>query len=329
MNGQILDFLPQRIKYAITQLPPTIQGKLEEIRIRIERPLEIRVQNASYFLTEQGTVSLEWQDGMLTTHEEANKIMNLISRHSLYAIEEELRRGYITVQGGHRVGITGRAVVEEGKIKHLKDIRSFNIRMAREYKGIGEQVLPYLIGSNNQEVFFYNTLIISPPGCGKTTLLRDLTRLLSYGSAQQKLRGQKVGIVDERSEIASCIEGVPQNDLGPRIDVLDACPKAEGMILLIRSMSPDVIVTDEIGSEEDTKAILEALHAGAGILTTAHGHALKDIHLRPSLRSLFEQAVFERYVLLSRRQGAGTVECIFDRQHNIIFQREQGGVIHA
>ncbi|GAA0350908.1 stage III sporulation protein AA [Bacillus horti] len=329
MREDLLVFLPQHIRQALSQLPQTLQNSIEEIRIRIQRPLEVIIQNQSYYPTEKGSYSMSWQDGIMTSQEDALKIMNVISRHSIYAIEEELRRGYITVQGGHRIGIAGRAVVEEGRIKHLKDIRSFNIRIARQCIGIAEGILKFLIEQREKKAYFCNTLIISPPRCGKTTLLRDLTRMLSYGTHKTGLEGQKVGVVDERSEIASCIEGIPQNDLGPRVDVLDACPKAEGMMLLIRSMSPDIIVTDEIGSVEDTRAILEALHAGVYLLTSAHGFSLEDIKSRPSLESLFQQPVFERFILLSKRNGVGTIEAIYDKNQKPIYQIKKEGRIYA
>jgi stage III sporulation protein AA len=324
MLDPILSFMPQRIKQALVQLSPKDNARLEEIRIRIGRPIEVVIDNKSYFLTSTGELSFDLSRGLVADHEDGQKIMNLISRHSIYAIEEELRRGYITVRGGHRVGIAGRAVVENGKIKLLKDIKSFNVRIAREMIGVADTVLPKLM--NGQQ--FLSTLIISPPRCGKTTLIRDLVRLLSYGSKELQVMGHKVGVVDERSEIASCMEGVPQNDLGPRVDVLDACPKAEGMILLIRSMSPEVIVTDEIGSEEDSYAILEAMHAGVKLLTTAHGSSLEEIQRRPSLRPIFEQQVFDRYLILSKRNGVGTIEAVLDRQRKKV-KLIEGGYAHA
>jgi stage III sporulation protein AA len=322
MLDPILSFMPQRIKQALVQLNPIDKARLEEIRIRIGRPIEVVINNKSYFLTVNGELIFDLTKGLMADHDDGQKIMNLISRHSIYAIEEELRRGYITVRGGHRVGITGRAVVEDGKIKLLKDIKSFNVRIAREMIGIADAVLPKLMEGQQ----FLSTLIISPPRCGKTTLVRDLVRLLSYGSTELQLMGHKVGVVDERSEIASCMEGVPQNDLGPRVDVLDACPKAEGMILLIRSMSPEVIVTDEIGSEEDSTAILEAMHAGVKLLTTAHGSSLEEIQRRPSLRPIFEQQVFDRYLILSKREGVGTIEAVLDRQQRKVNDWIGGGI---
>jgi stage III sporulation protein AA len=324
MNDDIMSFMPQRIKQSLAHLAPLKWSRMEEIRIRIGRPIELIIDRQSFFLTPDGGLTGLHQHGMIADVEDGHKIMNLISRHSVYAIEEELRRGYITIKGGHRVGIAGRTVVEEGKVKMLKEIRSFNIRIAREVKGIANSLLPKLLHHNQ----LLSTLIISPPRCGKTTLLRDLIRLLSYGSKEHHCLGQKVGVVDERSEIASCMDGIPQHDLGPRVDVLDACPKAEGMLMLIRSMGPDVIATDEIGSPKDTEAILEAIHAGVKIITTAHGYSLEDIKARPSLRPLFDQPIFDRYLILSNRIGVGTIEAILDSKEQKINERA-GGVAHA
>lgn len=309
MNQEILQCFSLRIKSVLGRLPPHVQQQVEEIRIRIERPIEIIVNNNSYFLTETGELTKHVNHGMLATPDDGKKILNLISRHSVYAIEEELRRGYITIPGGHRVGIAGRAVVENGRVRLLKDIASFNFRVAREWKGIALPILPLLI---NKQGRVANTLIISPPRCGKTTLLRDIARLLSSGLSELNIPGYKVGVVDERSEIAGCQDGLPQSDLGPRVDVLDACPKAEGMMMLIRSMSPDVILCDEIGSSQDTQAILEAIHAGVSIVTSAHALDVEDVCQRPNLHPLFTPPVFERYILLSNRQGAGTIEAILD-----------------
>lgn len=325
MDGHILACLPQRLKDVFRKCSPVDLQGLEEIRIRVQRPVEVLIGSRSCFITPDGECTPDWRKGIVTTIEDGQKMLNQISRHSLYALEEELRRGYITIRGGHRVGITGRAVVEGGKVKLLKDIQSFNLRMARELKGVAAPVLPRLLENGR----FGNTLIISPPGCGKTTLLRDIARCLSYGMRDFSLKGLKIGIVDERSEIASCMDGIPQNDLGPRADVLDACPKAEGMMMLIRSMSPDVIVCDEIGSLDDAQAVLEAMHAGVAILVSAHGHSLADVRERPSLRMLFEETVFERIMILSKRKGVGTVEGVFDGAGRRLADPAGKGIRHA
>lgn len=308
---RLLSCLSQRIAQRLVKLPDQLLAHIEEIRIRINQPIEVVIGQHSFFLRADGKLDQE-PDGFVATLEDGQKIINLISRHSLYALEEELKKGYITIPGGHRVGIAGKVVTDGRKVELIKHIRFFNFRIARPVYGAAEKVLPYLL----QNSLPLNTLIISPPRCGKTTLLRDLIRLYSTGG---KFAGLRVGVVDERSEIAGSIDGLPQYDLGPRTDVLDGCPKAEGVMMLVRSMSPHIVACDEIGGEEDALAILEALHAGVKVLATAHGTDLRDISSRPGLKPLFANKVMERFVILSHRQGTGTVEQILDGDEKPIF----------
>jgi stage III sporulation protein AA len=217
-------------------------------------------------------------------------------------LEEELKRGYITIEGGHRIGLGGKAILENGKVKGLRHLASFNIRIAREKIGSAEPLIPFLFDGN-----WKHTMIIGPPQSGKTTLLRDLARIVSAGCPEKGIQAMKAGIVDERSEIAGCVQGVPQLSFGPRIDVLDACPKAEGMMMMIRSLSPDVLIVDEIGREEDKQAILEAVNAGIALMMTTHGKSLEDIQKRPMLKEIVEQNVFERFLELSAEKNPGTI----------------------
>jgi stage III sporulation protein AA len=264
----------------------------------------------------------------------------MLTQHSLYTFEEELRKGFITVAGGHRVGLAGRTVLEQGKVKLLKDISSFNIRIAREHTGCAVKILPYVVDASSFGGV-HHTLIVSPPQQGKTTLIRDLARILSSGTAAaegapsmvpspispvsrspQTLaleRGYKVGIVDERSEIAACARGVPRFDLGPRTDVLDGCPKAEGMMMMIRSMSPELLIVDEIGRPEDATAIHEAIHAGICVIATAHGLNYADISRRPVLKELLADEVFTRIVVLGKQPVTGSLESVYDAQGHPIF----------
>lgn len=304
----ILPSLSTNIRKAIQGVDIEYLKVLEEIRIRENRPLMITLNNRDYMLKANGNISYSINDAYIVIREDTLNILQLISDYSIYAIEEELRNGYITLKGGHRVGFTGKGVLEEGKIKTLKYISGFNFRISREIKGAANMVIPYI--KDRGEIL--HTLIISPPQCGKTTLLRDLIRQISNGEIKHGLTGHKVGVVDERSELAGCYKGVPQNDIGIRTDVLDACPKAKGMIMLIRSMSPHIIATDEIGSKEDMIAIEEALNAGIKIITTVHGSSFEEISRKPILRDLIKNKVFERMVILSNRKGAGTIEKIID-----------------
>ena len=231
MLAPVLEVLPLSIRGLVESLPSRVYESLEEIRVRQESPLEVATPFQSMFLSPSGRMVTREREGYRPNREDCQKMLNLISRHSLYALEEELRRGYVTIRGGHRVGLSGRVVVETGKVKHIRDVTGFNLRVARQVKGAARRLLPDLPGGQLE-----NMLIVYPPQCGKTTLLRDLTPIVSSG---ETIPSRKVGVVDERSEIAGCVEGVPQHDVGPRTDVLDGCPKAEGMMMLIRSMSPN------------------------------------------------------------------------------------------
>ncbi|MBN6186026.1 stage III sporulation protein AA [Aneurinibacillus sp. BA2021] len=295
----ILRILPDSLRAKLKRLEPRQLEKMEEIRLRAARPIECIGEGSSWFVSER-------EDPLLFTKEEGSQLLSRLSHHSLYMMEEEMRRGYITIEGGHRVGISGKVVLEEGRVKLIRDVTSFNIRIARERKGSADPVLPLLVQGDQLK----STLLISPPQGGKTTLLRDLARLISEGS--RIVSARKVSIVDERSEIAGCVGGIPQKDVGPRTDVLDACPKAEGMMMMIRSMSPEVLITDEIGRAEDGYALEEAIHAGITVITSVHGSGLKDIMRRPALSRILQSGVFERYLILSRRPRVGTVSAVYD-----------------
>lgn len=289
--------LPRRIR---EKLKETELEGVQEIRLRSGRPVFLKEAGKSRFLDETP----------LTTAD-IRETVSLLSAYSLYAFEEELRQGYLTIEGGHRVGFCGKAVLEQGEIRTLKQINALNIRIAGEQKGWGEKILPFLMEGEA----FCHTLIVSPPGCGKTTLLRDMVRCLSEGL-------RTVGVVDERGEIAPLRDGMPQMDVGPCTDVLEGCPKAKGMVLLLRSMSPDIIAVDELGRAEDISALEEVLNAGVRIIATAHGSDFEDIRQRPQLGTLVERRIFERYLFLSNRKGVGTLEEIRDRNGDIIRKGE-------
>jgi stage III sporulation protein AA len=291
----ILKFLPKNIADLINKIPPHQKEELEEIRIRIDRPIEITMKGAPRFLS------------YIIRQEDAFHLMNKISQFSIYTLEEELKRGYITVSGGHRIGLAGKVILEDGKVKAIRDIASFNIRIAKEKIGIAEKITPFIFKD-----FWMHTMIIGPPQTGKTTLLRDIARIISTGKGEKGIDAYKVGIIDERSEIAGCVNGIPQMSFGPRLDVLDACPKAEGMMMMIRSMSPDVLVVDEIGRVEDAEAIQEAVHAGIKLIMTTHGSSLEEVRNRPSLKSIIDQDIFQRFIVLNRSNGPGTITHVLD-----------------
>lgn len=308
---QIMPFLPHDIKTILNSCSPFLLDKVQEIRLREERPLMLVWSDGDVMLNLKGNEAKRKEDAYRVKKEDLQKLLQVISNHSLYAFEEELRNGYLTVPGGHRIGLVGKAVLVDGRIKLQKFISGVNIRISREVIGAGDKVINFLLGKNGS---VYNTLIVSPPQCGKTTLLRDLVRLLSSGVPLYGFKGVKVGLVDERSEIAACFEGVPQNNIGIRTDIIDGCPKVQGMMLLIRSMSPQVLVTDEIGRIEDAAAVEEALNAGVSVITTAHGGSMRDLQQRPGLKKLIENKVFKRIIFLGKTKGVGTLERIWDQE---------------
>lgn len=263
---EVLDYLPKHIGAMIMRLPEKVLMDMEEIRLRLTKPICVLGSSAEIFIAGS-------EGRYLVSNEDLNCALQLICNYSMYSVEEELRNGFITVNGGHRVGVCGRTVVDNGKVKTLKDISYMNFRVAKQIIGASDKIAGYLMRSPDS---IYNTLIISPPQCGKTTLLRDLVRKLSDGSEDMHFKGMKISLVDERSEIAACSMGIPRNDVGLRTDVLDGCPKAEGIIMMIRSMSPDIVATDEIGRTEDADAITAAVNAGVNVIATIHGSNITD-----------------------------------------------------
>lgn len=308
--NEILAVLPGNIRLLVASLPDSIQGKVEEIRLRQGRPLVLGLSSEDIFLNMEGRPTRRAGEAYRVTPTDMDRLIQLISGSSLYALEEELRSGFITLPGGHRAGITGKAVLEGGKVRTLKYLSGCNIRVSREVAGAASSVLPRIVDGSGCGV--YHTVLVSPPRCGKTTMLRDMVRQISNGIPGLGFPGLTVGLVDERSEIAGCYRGIPQRDVGVRTDVLDGCPKAEGMMMLLRSMGPRVIAADEIGRREDVDALEEVLNAGVKVLITAHGSSLADLAERPALGSMIRSKMIERFVILGRSRGVGTVEDIID-----------------
>ncbi len=287
--------------------------RLQELRLRMNEPFIIRYDGKEYFVAENGSLTKEYEDAYEINAADIKETLEYISSFSLYAYEDEIRQGFITVQGGHRIGLAGKVVLEQGRVKSVKHISFINIRMSHEKKGCGTEIMPYIYEGNQ----ICHTLIISPPGCGKTTLLRDIVRMISDGFKNHP--GVSVGVVDERSEIGACYRGIPQNDVGIRTDILDCCPKAEGMLMLIRSMSPAVIAVDEIGKREDIDALAYVMNCGCQMLATVHGASVDDVKNKPILRKLVEEKLFKRFIVLSGREIPGTIESIFDERGSVLY----------
>lgn len=296
------------IRNILNRISDNDYQSLQEIRIRINRPLMFTLSYGDVLLNDCGEMSKELINPYIININDIHQTLELMSDNSLFAYQEELKNGFLTLQGGHRVGIVGKVVAQNNEIKTLKDICGLNIRIARQVKDCANRILPYIIDGSS----IYHTLILSPPNCGKTTLLRDAIRQISNGIDRTNFCGVKVGLVDERSEIAACFKGIPQNDIGIRTDVFDSCPKPQGIRMLTRSMSPQVIATDELGTKDDIDAVEEAINAGIKIITTAHAKDTLELSKKPWIGQLFKQGFFERIIILGRTFGVGTVEEIVD-----------------
>lgn len=315
--NDVLPVLSRRVSQAIESAGISkIDKPLEEIRMRADRPLILQNFNTEWFIGNEGRLTDSCVDCFIVSQDDIRNTIELMSENSIYAYQDEVKNGYITIKGGHRVGLSGRVIADGATVRNIKDISGINIRLSNQLIGCSDNVLPYII-KNERDI--YNTLVISPPQCGKTTLLRDIARALSDGSERFGFKGVKVGIVDERSELAACVKGIPQNNVGMRTDVLDSCPKSVGMRMIIRSMSPKVVITDEIGNDGDRDAVHSVMNAGVRIVASAHGYNVSELKSRREVLRMIEDQVFERYIVLGNSKGPGTLlEVIDGRSMKII-----------
>ena len=275
--------LPSRLRKAALTLPQERQRLAEELRLRAGRAMTA--------LLPEGEVELCGD----VEPEELETLCDIATEFSRYAAVETLREGYLPVRGGFRVGLCGTAVMKEGVNTNLRDLTSAAIRIGREHPGIGEDIVPQLL----RDGAYQNTLILSPPGGGKTTLLRDLTRQLSDG-------GRRLALVDERGEVAVCWRGEPQMDVGAMTDVLDGCPKALVIPMVLRAMNPQIIAVDEITAREDIRAMALAVGCGVGLLATIHASTVEELREKPLYRQLLEDRVFRLAVRIENRAGQRT-----------------------
>ena len=276
--------LPERLRQAALALEPARQARAEELRLRVGHPLAVTLPEGELPMTEAVV------DGG-----DLDRILDKATEYSPYAASETIRQGFVTAAGGFRVGLCGTALPEQGENRGLRDLTSVAIRIPRACPGVAQPLLEELL----TEEGLHSTLIISPPGGGKTTLLRDLVRLLSEGS--RLAVPMRVALVDERGELAAVHRGRPQLEVGPSTDILDGCPKAVGVPMLLRAMNPQVIALDEIALPEDGGAVLSAAGCGAAILATAHGASVEDLRRRAVMRRLLKSGVFRRAVVIHGR----------------------------
>ncbi len=294
------EYIPTAVSDALKKADKNELRKICEIRLKNEDAVSV-TSDCVRFLNADGTFSDSPKNAI---HISSGVLLNTLERmcqSSVYAAQSELRNGFLTLPGGHRVGVCGKVNVENGKIISLTEISGLNFRIAGEVKGAADFIMPYIKGEDK----LLNTLVISPPACGKTTVLRDIARQLG---GDMRMR---VGIVDERGEIAAMQGGKAQYDIGFLTQVYTGCPKADGMLMMLRGLSPDVIITDEIGTREDEEAIFAIINSGVKIICSIHGYDLEDVKRRGLINELTEAEVFERKIILSRKEGPGTVEKIY------------------
>ena len=292
----VLEYFPNSIKQILRkEISDNNYKLLEEIRIRVNRPIILKFNN-----------EMKELDYLIST-EDILRILEYITESSIYSYQKQICEGYITLRGGHRVGISGNVVVENNKVININYIYSLNFRISKEIIGVADNIVKKIYNNGNIE----NTLIISAPGAGKTTILRDLIRILS--------KNNTIGVVDERGEIAAMYKNIPQNDLGLHVDILNNIPKSIGMKMLIRSMAPEIICADEIGTKEDIEAIKYAVTSGVKGIFTAHGESIEDIKQNPILKELLESNLIENIIILHKNDRK-TIKYINNIKKNIDFQ---------
>ncbi len=284
---EILRYFPNKIYqifFNLFQENSKIAEELQEIRMRAERPIILKLRERDLILQYN------------ITQAEILQIVERLCENSIYAYKNQICEGFITVKGGHRIGLTGSCVIENGKIINVKHISSLNFRIAREVLNCSTRVLREVIDIENKSI--YNTILVAPPGRGKTTMLRDIIRRLSNGIDEINFKGKTCGVVDERGEIAAMYKGIPQNDVGIRTDIIENVEKNQGIHMLIRTMAPEIIACDEIGSKDDVEAIHYALYSGVKGIFTMHGKNIEDIKNNKQIYELIENREIQKVVFL-------------------------------
>lgn len=289
-----LPYFPEVLQEPLRRMPTGEQERVQEIRLRANRPMQVVCGGQAYLLGRDGRFCLRDSDGMLVSRLMLDTVFQSICEHSVHSYQADIRQGFVTIAGGSRVGLCGSAVLQNGTVEMLRYISGMNFRIAREMKGCAAELAAQLFGDG-----LCGVLVAGPPASGKTTILRDLSRILG-----EKYR---VSVMDERGELAAVQHGEPSFDLGRQTDIFDGYPKALGIAAAVRVMSPEVLLCDEIGGTEETDALLPTLHTGVQLVASVHAGSVAELYARPQIKRLLEANAFSYAVMLGTGEQCGQV----------------------
>lgn len=317
---QAVSTLCHNLRGILRAVPQSAQSTAQEIRLRAGAPIAVTCPGQNWFLGRGSELhNLPQNSYLVTPADIADSVVTMCS-HSVHTHQNEIKSGFISLKGGHRAGVCGTAVLSGGEISAIRDITSINLRIAREVRGAADPLIERIFRSR-----ICGVLIAGAPSTGKTTILRDLARQLSSGRAGRYYR---VAVVDERCELGAVYEGVAQNNLGPCCDILSGYPKGEGILAAVRTLSPQVIICDEIGAGAEVDGILDGLNCGVKVIATAHADSVGELLGRVQIRRLLELGAFERVVMLGGEGQPGRIEDILE-VGEMIDQAGGGGASRA